>query len=71
MSREDVEFVLSNLTDLRAALSHEADALSLLSAFDAESLANARQALRRVAADWATPDRRLGTVGPPADEVGA
>ena len=71
MSREDVEFVLPNLADLRVALSHEADALFLLSAFDAASLASARQALRRVTTDWATPNSPLGTVGAPADEAGA
>lgn len=71
MPREDVEFELSNLADLRNALGHKADALSLLAAFDVESLTSTRQALRRVAADWATPGSRLYAIEPPADEVGS
>lgn len=71
MSSEDVWCVASNLAALRGALTHDADALSLLSAFDADSLTNARQALRRVAAEWAMPDSPLGAAGAPADGVGA
>lgn len=71
MSSEDVWFVASNLAALRDALTHQTDALSLLAAFDTDSLTNARQALRQVAADWAMPDSRSGPIGPPADEVGA
>ena len=71
MPRDDVELELSSLAELRDALSHQTYALALLAAFDAESLTDARQVLRRVAAGWVTPGSRPGAVGPPAHEVGS
>jgi hypothetical protein len=63
------EFVVSNLAELRDALGHEPDALYLLSSFDAQLLADARQALRRIAAEWAMPDSPPGITGSSAAEA--
>jgi hypothetical protein len=71
MPCEDVRIEMSNLAELCVALSRETDALSLLAAFEVETLADARQTLRQVAADWGASANRPGTAEPPACAVGS
>lgn len=71
MPSDNGEFDLPNLAALRDTLSGETDARSLLAAFDAESLVDARHALRQIAADWATPATHPDAARSPADEVGS